>query len=131
MTQHLFVYGTLRRNARRQIHHLLCRYASFVGEAIYRGKLYNIGLYPGAVPSDNPMDRVLGEVYRLQEPLVVLAQLDQYEGCGPEVLQPAEYRREIQDVRLVNGGQISAWVYLYNRPTYGLELIRSGDFFKR
>lgn len=128
MAQHLFVYGTLRQKADGQVHQLLRRQATFVGAAVYRGKLYKIGLYPGVVPSDNPLDKVYGELYRLAEPTVVLERVDQYEGCTPDVPQPTEYIRVLQDVCLGNSSRVSTWLYLYNRPTVGLELIRSGDF---
>jgi gamma-glutamylcyclotransferase (GGCT)/AIG2-like uncharacterized protein YtfP len=126
----LFVYGTLRRDTGSEMYRLLARYADFVGEASYQGKLYKIDYYPGVVPSEDPSDLVQGEVYRLLSPERVLPRLDQYEECGPGFPEPSEYRRELQRVRLRNGHTIRAWVYVYSRPTDDLELIPSGDFLE-
>lgn len=125
----LFVYGTLRRDPDSEMHHFLARHADFVGEATYQGKLYKIGDYPGAVPSEDRSDLVLGEVYRLRDCDLLLGRLDRYEGCGPGFPAPTEYIRKIQPVRLHCDETIPAWVYLYNRPTDNLERVESGDFF--
>jgi gamma-glutamylcyclotransferase (GGCT)/AIG2-like uncharacterized protein YtfP len=127
---YLFVYGTLRRGTDSEMYHLPARHADFVGDATYQGKLYKIDYYPGVVASEDPSDVVHGEVYRLREPDLVLSRLDQYEECGPGFPEPTEYTREIQPVRLRSGETISAWLYLYNRPTDNLELVSSGDFLE-
>lgn len=126
----MFVYGTLRRDTNSEMYHLLARYADFVGDASYQGKLYKIDYYPGVVSSEDPSDVVQGEVYRLHDPDLVLSRLDQYEECGPGFPEPTEYIREIQHVQLQSGETIPAWIYLYNRPTNYLELVTSGDFLK-
>lgn len=121
--EYIFVYGTLRRDANSEMHHLLAEYAEFVSDASYRGKLYRIDYYPGAVPSDNPSDVVQGEVHLLHQADVVLPLLDQYEECGPEFSEPNEYSRQKQSVLLKDGRLVTAWVYVYNHPTEGLDLI--------
>jgi len=126
--QFLFVYGTLRRQGGGRMHRLLARHGAFVGEATYQGRLYRIGHYPGVVPSDDPADRVRGEVYRLPRPALLLPRLDAYEGCGPGFRDPTEYVRAIQGVRLADGRTLSAWVYLYNRPVAKLRRVPGGDF---
>jgi len=45
----IFVYGTLRRDANSEMHQLLTKYAEFVSDATYQGKLYKVDDYPGAV----------------------------------------------------------------------------------
>lgn len=102
--------------------------AEFIGHAAYQGKLYNIGAYPGVVPSNQPSDRVQGEVYRLLMPTLTLQRLDRYEECGAGFPKPAEYVRKIQPVQLMNDEIISAWIYLYNRPVRGRQRLPSGDF---
>ena len=126
----LFVYGTLRRDSGNDMYHLLARHANLVGEATYQGKLYKIDYYPGVAPSKVTSDVVMGEVYHLCDPDLVLLQLDQYEECGAEFAEPTEYIRVLQDVRLQNGEMNSAWIYLYNQPLSSLDLIPSGDFLK-
>ena len=108
--------------------HALLSSATFVGPGEFRGRLYDLGNYPGVVASDDPADRVHGEVYRLQDPAATLARLDQYEGCGETDLAPTEYVRVTADVRLADGVAIHAHLYLYQRPVEGLRWIASGDY---
>lgn len=128
---HLFVYGTLRRDTKSEMYHLLARYADFVGEATYQGKLYRVDYYPGVVPSAQPHDVVHGEVYQLRYPDKVLRCLDEYEECGPKFSEPTEYIRRKEIVQLSSGNVASAWVYIFNRSTDELERIQSGDFLRQ
>lgn len=129
--EYLFVYGTLRRDAAGKTHPLLAGCTHFLAEARYHGRLYRIADYPGVVPSDSPRDHVLGEVYTLEAPRMLLSRLDAYEGCGPRFPPPTEYVRRIQEVRLGDGTVLRAWIYLYNRSTSGLHRIKSGDFLRQ
>ena len=124
----LFVYGTLKRGARNAMAGRLARTAVFVGAATYQGKLYLVDDYPGAVPSRNVADRVRGEVWRLREPAEMLAELDEYEGCGQSFSPPTEYERRVEQVTLNNGEPLAAWIYLYRHSTDGLRRIESGVF---
>ncbi|MFZ2406958.1 MAG: gamma-glutamylcyclotransferase family protein [Methylobacter sp.] len=126
----IFVYGTLGRGANSEMHQLLTKYAEFVDDASYQGRLYKIDYYPGAVPSDDPNDAVLGEVYQLHRADVALPLLDRYEEFGPDFPEPNEYIRRKQTVLFKNGRTVTAWVYVYNRPTEGLELIKSANFIQ-
>ena len=127
---YIFVYGTLRRDANSEMYHLLAKYAEFADYATCPGKLFKVGYYPGMVPSDNSRDIVHGEVYLLQRTDIVLPFLDPYEEFGREFPEPNEYSRQQQDVFLKNGNLVTAWIYIYNHPTEGLELIESADFLK-
>ena len=128
MQHYLFVYGTLRQNANHPMHQLLAKQCRFIGSARYQARLYRIDYYPGAAPSNNSADQVVGELYQLTQPECLLPALDNYEECSPQFAQPHEYRREQQSVMLENGNSVVAWVYVYNRSTDGLTLIHSGDF---
>ena len=110
------------------MYRLLARYGKFVGDATIQGKLYLVDYYPGLVPSDNPQEIVYGEIYKLKCPDTVLSRLDDYEECGPKFSEPTKYVRRKQDVNLKTGEVMSAWVYIFVRPTAGLQLIESGDF---
>ena len=90
--------------------------------------MYQVDYYPGAVPSNNSADQVVGELYQLIQPELLLPALDNYEECSPQFAQPHEYRREQQNITLDNGDTVIAWVYVYNRMPDGLRLIKSGDF---
>ncbi|WP_019676486.1 gamma-glutamylcyclotransferase family protein [Arsukibacterium perlucidum] len=133
MSEYLFVYGTLRKNALRRAagnrcYQLLQQNASLVGEGRFQAKLYLVDYYPGVVASEDPAWQVTGEVYQLQQPESVLAELDQYEQCGPGFASPTEYLRLQQQIILENGEMISAWLYIYNHPIDVLKQIMSGDF---
>jgi gamma-glutamylcyclotransferase (GGCT)/AIG2-like uncharacterized protein YtfP len=126
--ENIFVYGTLRRDANSKAHLLLAKYAAFVDDASYRGKLYNIGGYPGVVPSDDPNDVVQGEVYLFHQADIALSLLDRYEEFGQAFPEPNEYLRQKQSVLLKNGDAVTAWIYVYNRLTEGLALIKPAIF---
>ncbi|PKM18595.1 MAG: gamma-glutamylcyclotransferase [Gammaproteobacteria bacterium HGW-Gammaproteobacteria-15] len=128
MQHYLFVYGTLRQNANHPMHQLLAQHGRFVAMARYQARLYQVDYYPGAVASNNSADQVVGELYQLQLPELLLPALDNYEECSPQFTQPHEYRREQKSVMLETGDSVVAWVYVYNRNTDGLALIQSGDF---
>ena len=126
----LFVYGTLRRGTGSEMHRILAHNGKFLGGATLQGKLYRVGFYPGLVPSEDPRDIVYGEVYKLRRPDFVLSVLDGYEECGPRFREPAFIRRE-QAVKFKSGEVMSAWVYIFARPTNALQIIKSGDFLSR
>ena len=66
--QLLFVYGTLRTAVRDPEYQMLDRHVEFVGMGSFQGKLYNLGPYPGAIPSPSEEDVLTGEVYLLEDP---------------------------------------------------------------
>jgi gamma-glutamylcyclotransferase (GGCT)/AIG2-like uncharacterized protein YtfP len=115
----LFVYGTLRRGSRHPLARLLAENAEWLGFAHFRGRLFDIGPYPGAVPSGDPAHRIRGDLYRLHEPAKILPLLDRYEEFGQEFPQPNEFIRALETVRF-KGCALKAWIYLYNRPTGNL-----------
>ena len=129
MSDYLFVYGTLRRQLiqNQQLQH----HAEFIAEASMRGRLFLLDGYPGAVDSDDFADNVLGELYRIHKPQPLFAILDHYEECSVKFPKPHEYQRLVREVRLANGQQFKAWVYLYNRDVRHLPQIVSGDFLGR
>ncbi len=155
--RHLFVYGTLRRALRHPMHGVLARQARFVGEGWVRGRLFDLGRYPGVVlagkagraampeesrgacaqmgveepASAEEMERVRGEVWALpggQAGAMVLARLDSYEGCDASHPLPHEYRRITTLVHMDDGGRLRAWIYEYALDADGLPVIDGGDY---
>jgi gamma-glutamylcyclotransferase (GGCT)/AIG2-like uncharacterized protein YtfP len=114
VVDHLFAYGTLRRTAGHAAHELLARCSTFVGEGVVSARMFDLGSYPGIVLSDEPADRVIGDVYLLAADCSesVLARLDNYEGVGLEHPAPHEYVRQPVDVRMADGRSIEAWAYV-------------------
>jgi len=121
MTQHLFVYGTLRRGARNRFAALLARSARFIGPAKARGRLYRIKHYPGFVPRGPHTGWVLGDVFAVPQRGKLLQALDLYEGLA--------FERTTTKVVLSSGRTIRAWVYCYALDIKGKRRIVSGDFF--
>jgi len=131
MQDRLFVYGTLMRGFDHPMAKLLSRSAEFIGEARCRGRLYLVKHYPGLVLSDDAEDVVFGELVRLRAPDELLATLDEYEGCGPGVVPPAQYVRQVLAMTLDDGTVSEAWTYIYNWPVAKLKRIVSGRFLER
>ena len=130
MEINLFVYGTLRRGFPNPYQRLLDEHGTYLGRARFQGRLFEVEDYPGALPSADPADHVIGDLYRIDHADEVMAALDLYEECTPAFPQPWEYiRREIQ-VSLADGQDLPAWTYLYNRRSDNLETIPSGDYLR-
>jgi gamma-glutamylcyclotransferase (GGCT)/AIG2-like uncharacterized protein YtfP len=126
--QHLFVYGLLRPGMNEPMGRFLERNARLMGKGRVRGRLYLVADYPGLVSGAAPTVTVIGDVYALRDPVRVLRELDDYEGCAPASPPPHEYVRRIRPVTLGAGRRLPAWVYLYNRSVRGLRLVPGGDF---
>lgn len=130
MESHVFVYGTLRKDARGQVLSPLCRDWVFKGYGSAPGVLYDFGAYPGAVRSEKPGARIQGELYDLVHPETRLPPIDRYEGCSDEDPQPHEFEREVVDVDMEDGSVVQAWIYWY-RPEPRGQLLGSGDYLQR
>lgn len=126
----VFVYGTLRKDARGQVLSPLCQGWVFKGYGTVPGELYDFGAYPGAVPSSVPDARVRGELYELPDPSKMLPPIDRYEGCGEADEQPHEFERELVDVTMEDGTVARAWIYWYRPEPLGRRL-HSGDYLQR
>jgi gamma-glutamylcyclotransferase (GGCT)/AIG2-like uncharacterized protein YtfP len=126
----VFVYGTLRKDARGRAPLPLTRGWTFEGYGSVPAELFDFGAYPGAVPSSSAGARVRGEVHRLPDTGETLRLLDHYEGCGPHDRPPHEFERELVDVDLEGGGSVRAWIYWYRPTPRGRRLV-SGDYLER
>ncbi len=123
----LFVYGTLRKDGNKSMFHLLAKHSRFLGYARVRGRLYDLGDYPGLVLSDE--DRwVRGEAYQIDDNPDVLLTLDRHEGCCPEDPGPYEFERVTQAAVLEDGTTRQVWVYVYRLSIDEKPAIGSGDY---
>jgi gamma-glutamylcyclotransferase (GGCT)/AIG2-like uncharacterized protein YtfP len=126
METHLFVYGSLMTSAAHPMGERLRKEARLLGEGAIAGRLYRVSWYPGAVDADGPDQLVHGEVYGLESPAATLRWLDAYEGIREDGNPPSEYHRVQRAVRLACGGEVSAWVYLLQRPVGELQAVPGG-----
>ena len=121
MINHLFVYGTLMRNAAdaprgHPQRGKLDVAGEWLGPAEINGRLYDLGRYPILVVGTARHETVHGEIYRLHTPALTFQWLDPYEGIPPGKSRGPEYERVIHKVRLADGNEIDAWVYAHHGP---------------
>ena len=123
---YIFVYGTLRRACSTGAHHIYLAGAEFIDDAKVRGNLYRVSYYPALVLDDSA-GHVIGEVYRLISSDQLL-RLDAYEECTYPSQPDQEYQRKKVAVITASGKSLKAWIYSYQHPIAGLEIIANGDF---
>ncbi|MDD5268602.1 MAG: gamma-glutamylcyclotransferase [Methylococcales bacterium] len=124
----IFVYGTLRKKMASDMHHVLAKHCDYFSDGVMHGRLYEVCGYPGAIESGDTSDKVSGELYKMHDPKLVLARLDEYEECSDRFPMPHEYSRKQLSIELIGGGSVLAWVYIYNHDVSKLQQILSGDY---
>ncbi len=124
--QYLFIYGTLLQSD-NEFALYLQKNSTLHGKGKFKGRLYNVGEYPGAV-LDKAGSYIYGSIVRLNDP-AVLNTLDIYEGYGPEQPKPNLFIRKMIKSE-TNKGIVDCWVYLYNLPVGDLRQISSGNYLK-
>jgi gamma-glutamylcyclotransferase (GGCT)/AIG2-like uncharacterized protein YtfP len=124
----VFFYGTLMTGFDRRRRAGIDSKLTYVGRGAIQAALFDLGLYPAAVPALEGF--VWGEVYEMAEPETVLAALDEIEGYRPEDPDRSLYVRRIVDVRLPDGAPAHASVYFYNAPLGKAPRIASGDYLE-
>lgn len=128
MWELVFFYGTLMAGFDRRRRAGIDDKLRFVGRGSIRGTLFDVGLYPAAVPS--PDGAVWGEIYEMADAGTVLAALDSIEGYRPDDPDRSLYTRAEADVFLLDGSGARAWVYFYNAPLGHAARIPSGDYLE-
>jgi gamma-glutamylcyclotransferase (GGCT)/AIG2-like uncharacterized protein YtfP len=124
----LFVYGSLLSGFKSQAYEYISRFFNLIGKAKVKGKLYDMGEYPAAIPS-NDDGFIQGELYQIKNEAEfswAIGQLDDYEGVTPEPGEEQLYRRELSSV-VIDDKIIIAWIYWYNGSIAGKPVIASGD----
>ena len=124
----VFFYGTLMSGFDRRRRADIDSKLTFVGRGTIRAALFDLGLYPAAVPA--PDGEVLGELYEAIDPDAVLPVLDEIEGYRPGHPDQSLYTRDRTEVGLADGRQVAAWVYFYNAPLGHASRIASGDYLE-
>jgi len=130
-TYQLFVYGSLRSGFRNPAYQYLTQYFHLLGEAVVKGKFYDKGPHPVAVPAADE-SFINGELYVLNNPGEfnwAIEQLDDYEGLNVEAGEKPLYKREIVTV-FQEGIPSQAWIYWYNNSVEGMKEIATGDVLK-
>ena len=124
----LFVYGSLMSGFKSPAYEYISRFFNLVGKGKVKGKLYDMGEYPAAIPT-NDDGFIQGELYQIKNEAEfswAIGQLDDYEGVTPEPGEEQLYRRELASI-LIEEKIVTAWIYWYNGSIAGKPVIASGD----
>jgi gamma-glutamylcyclotransferase (GGCT)/AIG2-like uncharacterized protein YtfP len=127
MTDRVFFYGTLMTGFNRRLRIGVDSKLRYVGRGSIQAILFDLGIYPAAVPGDG---HVWGELFETDEPELVLAGLDSIEGYRPGDPEHSLYTRVQSPVTLEDGRTLQAWVYFYNAPLGQAAQILSGDYLR-
>ncbi len=122
----LFVYGTLLRGFASLESWRGRVQAEFAGRGRIKGKLYDLGEYPGAIADSEHLVR--GEVYELRSPGDALNILDEYEAFFPLHPERSLFVRAVTPVVMADGREMEAWVYFYNGQVDERKLMAGGDY---
>jgi len=128
VSERVFFYGTLMAGFDRRRRAELDDKLTYVGRGSIRAALFDLGIYPAAVPATE--GRGWGEVYEGKDAPAVLAALDEIEGYTPENPDRSLYVRTRVSVMLPDAAESPAWVYFYNAPLGQAQRISSGDYFE-
>jgi gamma-glutamylcyclotransferase (GGCT)/AIG2-like uncharacterized protein YtfP len=126
---YVFFYGTLMTPFNRPGRQRVDGSLTFVGRGRIRAALFDLGIYPAAVPAEDE-SRVAGELYELSDSAPVLEILDEIEGFRSNEPERSLYLRVRTDVTLDSGEVRQAWAYFYNAPLGRAERIPSGDYLE-
>jgi gamma-glutamylcyclotransferase (GGCT)/AIG2-like uncharacterized protein YtfP len=130
MKDYLFLYGTLMPNeADDEVADVIKRLRR-VGAAYVRGRLYNLGEYPGGVIDLSANTSIRGELVELPAEKAVLDALDKYEEFDPSRPQKSLFVRKRTKIKLANGRNVQGWMYVYNRNPGKAPIIRGGSYSK-
>lgn len=124
----VFFYGTLMAGFDRRRRAGIDSKLAYVGRGSIPAALFDLGIYPAAVPSHE--GRVRGEVYEMSDAAAVLAALDEIEGYRVDDPDRSLYTRGQAEVTLPDGSTNRAWVYFYNAPLGQAPRILSGDYLE-
>ena len=123
---HFIFYGLLKQGAAGAPGHLdFPRHGAFLGACRFRGRMLDLGGFPGIVPGE---DICHGMLYRLDTPHLV-REMDAFEGIRPDDPNDSLYRREKTDI-IDDAGQPcgKAWIYTYNQKTDGYPVLEDGNW---
>jgi gamma-glutamylcyclotransferase (GGCT)/AIG2-like uncharacterized protein YtfP len=121
--RHIAVYGTLMRPFGAQERLGIADQLAYEGPCAFRGILYDLGAYPGAVPDEEQV--VQGELFRILDPRAMPA-MDRLENYDPEHEEESQYLR--RPLSLVEPAGQQAWIYWYNGPVEQGARVPSGSW---
>ncbi|MEP0367190.1 MAG: gamma-glutamylcyclotransferase family protein [Cyclobacteriaceae bacterium] len=125
--EYLFTYGLLKRKySSDPKYQVPAMNVTFVSSGTLPGKLYRIAHYPGFV-FDEASSKVSGEIFLINDPDFFI-EMDEYECAKPLYKGAHDYIRKKRMVATKDQHFLECWVYEYDKPTAGLEIITDGNF---
>ena len=118
----IVLYGSLMQRLKNRDQLNLAQSLNFHGQCKLKGRLYDLGAYPGLVL--NKEDIIYGELYKIVHPKA-LNILDEYERFDDNDSSNSLYIRRC--IQLVHPKQ-QAWVYVYNGDTSKKKRVESGSW---
>jgi gamma-glutamylcyclotransferase (GGCT)/AIG2-like uncharacterized protein YtfP len=113
----LFIYGTLHPDRAPADIADVARSLDFVSSGTLRGRLYDLGDYPGLILDDTPdAPTISGDIFAVPDGQT-LAAIDTYEQFRPADPSNSLFDRTHAIVTLADGSQQSCSVYVYSRMT--------------
>src|SRR5262245_51084024 len=128
MPDRIFFYGTLRTGFNRTTRAGIDSLLRFFGRGWINGKLFDLGIYPAAVPASD--SRVWGGCAELPDVGRLIPALDRIEGHRPADPDRSLYNRVRVTATLDDGRTEDVWVYFYNAPLGRAPRIASGDYME-
>lgn len=129
----IFVYGTLRKKNLKSVIPEIAPYVKLKSKGYVKGKLYDAGEYPAALPQINGNKKIYGEVLEIntQKLNYVLNTLDEYEEVNSNNPTSSLFVRKLTKVNSTNREKISAWIYWYNKNVENMKEMKDGIYRKR
>lgn len=128
--KYLFLYGTLLQPQSDEEIARVVNLLHRVGSASVRGRLYDLGDYPGAVVDPSSNTSVRGELVELPDDESILQVLDDYEEFDSTKPHLSLFVRTRVRTQLADGQSINAWMYVYNKNPGDAPMIVGGTYSK-
>lgn len=123
----LFAYGTLMRGESRfPILKQFSLECALLAQT--RGRLIDLGPYPGMQPTDSGMETVQGEFFRIQDLPAAFEKLDEVESFQGYGEPGSQYRRSLVMADVGDGRMREAWTYLLEDSEVDEPIILNGDW---
>jgi pyruvate carboxylase len=129
----LFTYGSLRKGENHPVLRQVLPHLKYLGVAEFGGVMYDLGEYPGVIPSENPKAKIKGDLFEvIARRNDVFRALDQYEEYDRSKPGNSLFIRRRMPVKDARGKSQLSWIYLINLSKTGqvAKVISSGDYLK-
>jgi len=123
----LFVYGTLRPGRAPRAVRAVVATLRPVATGRVRGRLYDLGEFPGAILDEAAPGLVHGDVVELSAVSPALAWFDEYEGFDASAPERSRFVRERCEAETA-AGRISCWIWVLARAPARARVIESGEW---